>query len=97
MFQTKEILEEMFPIGYIWKEEVVKQRFYCADPIIFDKFESYYGRNNVYWISPHHIMVERIVQYTIDGYLYDGEEWFPATYEHNGSWRALSKEELKSV
>ena len=47
MFESKEILEEMFPIGYIYKEEQVNQRFYCADDVILEKIKTYYGSENV--------------------------------------------------
>jgi len=95
MFESKEALEELFPIGYVYKEEIVKQRFYCADEVILDKIRDYHGANNVEQVSPHHAVATHIVPRTVDGYLYDGDYWYPVT--HTGyDWAILTREELEA-
>jgi hypothetical protein len=94
MFESKEVLEEMFPIGYIYKEEQVSQRFYCADDVILEKIKTYYGTENVEWISPHHVMYKHYVAYTVDGYIYDGKFWYPANHDAQG-WHIIPENLLK--
>ena len=79
MFESKEILEEFFPIGYIYKEDSVQQRFYCADDIVLDKIRNYHGYENVKWISPHHVLATHKVYHTVDAYVYMNDSWWPAT------------------
>jgi len=88
MFESIELLEEMFPIGYVYKEEQVCQRFYCADDVVLDKIKAYYNTNDIERVSPHHVAYKRTVAYTVDGYVYDGKYWYPANHDNQG-WHII--------
>lgn len=77
MKHTLETLEQEFPIGTIIDEEPVSQRFYCASEVVLEKIKKYHGEENVKQVSPHHVVATHIATTTIDGYLYDGENWYP--------------------
>lgn len=77
MFKTYEQISQRYPIGYIYKIEPVSQRLYCAHEVVFDKMKEYYGNENVKMVSPHHALYTHLVPYTIKGYYFDGEYWYP--------------------
>lgn len=81
MYKTKEELEEDWPLGTIIYEEPVFQRFYCADEIMLDKIKAWFNDAQVEQTSPHHATVKRMVPKTIEGYMYNGESWYPMIRE----------------
>ncbi len=78
MYSTKEELEKAWPIGTIIGDEEVTQRFFVASDVILDKIRDYFGESKIEKISPHHVLVKRHVYTTIDGYIFDGNDWWPA-------------------
>ena len=79
VYKTKEELEQAWPLGTVISEEPVFQRFYCADQITFNKIQEWFKGDTVEQTSPHHVTVQRMSRKTIEGYLYNGESWFPVT------------------
>lgn len=82
MYNTREEVELAWPLGTIISEEPVFQRFYCADATMFEKIKEWFKDDKVEQTSPHHVTVTRISRKAIEGYLYNGERWFPMI--HNG-------------
>lgn len=39
--------------------------------------KEYYGDKNVQMVSPHHALYTHLVPYTVKGYYFDGEYWYP--------------------
>ena len=77
MYKTKEEVEKDWPLGTIIAEEPVQQRFYCADEVMLDKIKAWFSDAEVKQTSPHHVTVTRMVPKTIEGYLYNGDNWYP--------------------
>ena len=92
MFKTKDKIESAYPIGTVVSEDVVRQRFYCSNDVMFEKIRSYYGDANIEQTSPHHVTVTRTVYVTVDGYLFTGEGWYPACRDGN-QWRIFYPDE----
>ena len=69
------------------------QRLYCAHEVIFEKMKEYYGKENLEIVSPHHVIHKHLTTYTVNGYLFDGEYWYPAEY-HHGEWRVIPESSL---
>lgn len=90
MFKSLEEISQKYPIGYVYKTELVSQRIYCAHEVVLDKMKEYYGNENVQMISPHHAMYRHFVPYTIKGYFFNGEEWFAVD-----NVKVLTEEELE--
>lgn len=95
MFRSKQVLQEMFPIGYVYCVEPAESRFYCADQVVFDKIEQYYGRGNVRWDTPHHVIAKHNVYHTVNGYIFNGDEWFAVERDGHSLYRVISETELK--
>ena len=81
MYKTKEEVEQAFPLGTVIAETPMFQRFYCADDIMFDKIKAWFNDAQVEQTSPHHATVTRMVTKTVEGYLYDGDNWYPMIHE----------------
>ena len=77
MYKTKEEVERAWPLGTVVAEEPIFQRFYCANEIMFEKIKEWFKDAEVEQTSPHHATVSRLSKKTIEGYLYNGETWFP--------------------
>ena len=77
MYKTKEELERTWPLGTVVAEEPIFQRFYCADEVMFKKIKEWFKDAEVEQTSPHHATVSRLSKKTIEGYLYNGETWYP--------------------
>lgn len=77
MYKTKEELERTWPLGTVIAEEPIFQRFYCANEIMFEKIKEWFKDAKVEQTSPHHATVSRSSKKTIEGYLYNGETWYP--------------------
>lgn len=84
MYNTREELERAWPLGTVIAEEPIFQRFYCADEIMFDKIKNWFKDAEVEQTSPHHVTVSRLSKKTIEGYLYNGETWYPMTHDALG-------------
>lgn len=81
MYKTKEELEKEWPLGTIITEEPVFQRFYCTNKLMLDKIKAWFSDARVEQTSPHHVTVTRMVPKTVEGYLYNGDGWYPMTRE----------------
>ena len=81
MYKTREELEKDWPLGTIITEEPMIQRFYCADELMLDKIKAWFRDAQVEQTSPHHATVTRMVPKTVEGYLYNGDSWYPMTHE----------------
>ena len=77
MYNTKEELENAWPLGTVVSEEPIFQRFYCADEVMFEKIKNWFKDDEVKQTSAHHVTVTRNIKKTIEGYMYNGEKWFP--------------------
>lgn len=77
MYKTKEELEAAWPLGTVVAEEPIYQRFYCADNVTLEKIKKWFSDAKVEQTSPHHATVTRTIPTTIEGYLYNGDEWAP--------------------
>lgn len=84
MYKTKEELEHAWPLGTVVAEEPIFQRFYCADEVMFEKIKEWFKDAEVEQTSPHHATVSRLSKKTIEGYLYNGETWFPMIRDTTG-------------
>ena len=91
MYNTKEEVENAWPLGTVITEEPLFQRFYCADEITFNKIKEWFKNDKVEKTSPHHATVTRMYKKTVEGYLYNGEEWFPMMYD-GMAWTIYSPE-----
>ena len=90
-FTTIEELSKKYPLGTVISTEKVNHKLYCAHDVIFNQMKEYYGENNVQMISPHHAQCTHYVVHTVDGYMYDGDTWYPM--EHlQGNWITLELE-----
>ena len=96
MFNSLEELTAKYPIGYIYNEETVSQRFYCADETILDKIKMYHGEDNVKMVSPHHAVATHKSYCTIDAHVLVGNEWWPATYEGDRHLKILFAADLEA-
>lgn len=81
MYNTKEEVEKAWPLGTVVSEEPLFQHFYCADEVMFEKIKEWFRNNDVRQTSKHHVTVTRMIKKTIEGYLYNGEQWFPMFYD----------------
>ena len=77
MYNTQKEVMNAWPLGTVVSEEPLFRQVYCADKIMFDKIKDWFKDDKVEQISPHHVMVTHITKKTIEGYLYNGESWFP--------------------
>ena len=93
MYKTKEELEKAWPLGTVISETPIFQRFYCADSLTFEKIKEWFGDAKVEQTSPHHVTVTRIIPTTVEGYLYNGDEWYPMTRDSIG-WSIYTPEEF---
>ena len=59
-----------------------------------EKMQEYYGKDNVIMVSPHHAIYKHYVTYTVEGYIYDGKNWWPAERFHN-EWKIIPEKLLK--
>ncbi len=79
MYKTLEEVENEFPIGTVFGNDMMYQRFYCANDLTLEKIKTFYAPDEVERVSPHHVVVKRQIDKTVDGYIFDGKNWFPAT------------------
>ena len=93
MYKTREEVEKAWPLGTEVCQEPVYQRFYCADKIMFDKIKNWFYNDTVLQTSPHHVTVTRMSVKTIEGYLFNGEEWFPMLRDGR-NWEVYLPEEF---
>lgn len=91
MYKTKEEVEKAWPLGTEISEEPVFQRFYCADDTTFEKIRKWFYNDTVRQTSPHHVTVIRMAVKTVEGYLFNGEEWFPMMREGQ-NWKVYLPE-----
>lgn len=91
MYKTKEEVEAAWPLGTIVSEAPMYQRFYCADEVMFEKIRNWFSEDSVEQTSPHHVTVSRMVPKTIEGYLYNGDSWYPMIQEGR-SWEVYLPE-----
>ena len=90
---TLEQLQEKYPIGYVYKTEEINHRFYCAHDVVLNKMKDYYGKDNVKMVSPHHAICTNCIFHSVDGYLFDGDEWHLVEKNYSGEWKPINIEE----
>lgn len=93
MYDSLFEIQHEWPLGTVIAEEPVFQRFYCADEITFNKIKEWFKDDEVKQTSPHHVTVTRLSKKTIEGYLYNGEQWFPMT-QNGTEWSIYTPEEF---
>lgn len=79
MYNSLFEIQHEWPLGTVVAEEPIFQHFYCADEVMFEKIKKQFKDAEVEQTSSHHATVSRLSKKTIEGYLYDGEQWFPMT------------------
>ena len=79
MYKTREEIEKAWPLGTVIIEEPIQQRFYCTNEVMLDKIKIWFSDADVQQTSQHHATVTRMVPKTIEGYLYNGDSWYPMT------------------
>lgn len=91
MFNSYEELKEKFPIGTIYRteEEGYKHHYYNLDDIrcynaIYDRV-IITGQDTCLCIGK--------IEYKVDGYLFDGEYWYPAKRTWDG-WDKIDEDEI---
>ena len=52
---------------------------------MLEKIKKWFKDAEVMQTSPHHVTVSRLSKKTIEGYLYNGETWYPMVRD-NTSW-----------
>lgn len=90
MYTSLEQIQAEFPIGTIIKREIQKSIAYCPTEEIKNHYIYRYGAENVIDQGNNYIEVIAYTNdQTVDGYIYNGENWFPVKYEGMDIWKTI--------
>lgn len=95
MFKTLEELKEKYPIGYVYRRDKIKHTGYAYNERDIEYYKSIY--KNVKFKNKLNIIeveYETIQNYSIQGYIFDGDEWYPAVDNWDG-WITLTEEDME--
>ena len=91
MFNSYEELKEKFPIGTVYRKTARKYKECCYDSNDINYMKNYYDsyvktEDNLY-------ICTKIHEYKVDGYLFDGTDWYPAKQTWDG-WEPIDEDEI---
>ena len=91
MYNTVEQLQKEYPIGCIYKTCWNKIREWCPMPIDVYIFKQEHPNiRNFHLNDDGMISCEEKIEYKVEGYLFDGEYWYPAIHTWDG-WFPLDE------
>ena len=90
-FKTLQELEENFPVGKVYYEETVEHIcWYYNDNDIYKYKEMYI---KVEYINDETVKCTELIQRKVEGYIFDGEYWYPAVDSWDG-WYPIEECEI---
>lgn len=91
MFKTYEELKEKFPVGTIYCIKKQEERNYYYDERDIQSYLALYSHVKI--LDNNLCLCIRIIEYKVDGYLFDGEYWYPAKRTWDG-WDKIDEDEI---
>lgn len=91
MFKTLEELKKQFPIGTVYQEKKIEHTNYYYNLEDIRCYKTMYNR--VIIIDDTTCMCIKNIGYKVDGYLFDGEYWYPAKRTWDG-WDKIDEDEI---